>query len=94
MAYDRILKRFRECVRRRDYALTTHAEEEMAADGFTVFDVESGALTGAILQKQKDAGTAESKYRLRGITPGGEEIELVAKFGAAGTMIIITVYAP
>ena len=35
-------------VRAREYVLTTHAEEEMDADGLSIFDVESAILTGVI----------------------------------------------
>jgi len=32
VAYERILRRFRQCVREREYLVTLHAEEEMSAD--------------------------------------------------------------
>jgi hypothetical protein len=94
VSYEGILARLRECVRRRHYVVTTHAEEEMTSDGFGVMDVESGVLTGTILEKQRDDVTAENKYRVRGQTGTGAEIELVAKLGVTGKMVIITVYAP
>ena len=74
--------------------ITMHAEEEMRADGFTLLDVERGVLTGAILEKQKDDRTAETKYRIHGKTVAGAAVELVAKLGVGGTMVVITVYAP
>ena len=92
--YQRILRRFGECVRRHDYVVTTHAEEEMAADDFSILDVECGVLTGSVLERQPDDKSGESKYRIRGNTTAGAEIELVAKLGPTGRMVIITVYAP
>ena len=71
-----------------------HAEEEMSPEAFSILDAECGILTGKILEKQKDDRTGESKYRIRGETVAGAEIELVAKLGATGRMVVITVYAP
>lgn len=56
----------REKVRKRQYVMTLHAEEEMNEDGLTIYDIERGILTGEILERQKDRVTAEWKYRLRG----------------------------
>lgn len=92
--YERILRRFRKQVRRGEYVMTVHAEEEMAEEGYTILDVEEGIRTGTILERQQDRTTAERKYRLRGFTASGEEIEIVAKLGPAGKMVINTVFAP
>lgn len=92
--YTRILTRFREKIRTRRYVLTLHAEEEMIADGFTVYDVEQGILTGTIVERQRDRQTAEWKYCLRGRTHDDDPIELLAKEGPTGKVVILTVYAP
>jgi hypothetical protein len=92
--YKRILTRFREKICARRYVLTLHAEEEMIADGFTVYDVEQGILTGTVVERQRDRQTAEWKYRLRGRTHDGDLIELLAKEGPTGKVVILTVYAP
>jgi len=47
--HERVLKRFREKIRKREYVMTVHAEEEMTEEGFTIYDVERGILTGNIL---------------------------------------------
>lgn len=94
MAYERILRRFRECVRTHHYVLTIHAEEEMSAEGYTVLDVEQGVMTGRIVEKQKDEKSSGTKYRVRGHTTADGEIELVAKLGPTGKMVVITVFAP
>jgi len=49
----------REKVRTRQYVMTLHAEEEMEEDGYSIFDVESGILTGEIFERQKERATAE-----------------------------------
>ncbi|MBI3972374.1 MAG: DUF4258 domain-containing protein [Chloroflexi bacterium] len=83
----------RDRIRDRGYVVTLHAEEEMQADGFTIYDVEGGMLTGEILERQKDADTAEWKYCVRGRTVDGDGIEIVAKISPTGKLVIITVYA-
>jgi hypothetical protein len=42
--YKRILRQMRDRVRKRQYVMTLHAEEEMADDGLTIFDVERAIL--------------------------------------------------
>ena len=36
--YDRLLKRMRELIRTRQYIMSLHAEDEMEADGLTIFE--------------------------------------------------------
>lgn len=73
--------------------MTTHADEEADADDFTIFDVESAVLTGAIVERQKDRDTGERKYVVQGQTLEGRTLCVVAKFGASGRMLyILTVY--
>jgi len=72
--------------------MTLHAEEEMDDDGLTIFDIEHGILTGEILERQKDEKTVEWKYRIRGETFEKNNVEIVAKIGFSGKLIIITVY--
>ena len=74
--------------------MTLHAEEEMNDDGLTIFDVERCILTGEILERQKDKVTTEWKYRIRGETVNGGEVEVVAKLSPTGKLVIITVYIP
>lgn len=92
--FERILKRMQEKVRERKYKMAIHAEEEMADDGLTLYDVEQGILTGKILERQKDTETAEWKYCIRGETITAGQIEVVAKLSLTGQLVIITVYVP
>lgn len=52
--HERILQRFRDKIRIRDYVVTLHAEEEMDEDGLSVFDLENAVLTGEIIERQRD----------------------------------------
>ena len=42
--YSRILKQMQDKVRKRQYVMTLHAEEEMSEDGLTIFDIERTIL--------------------------------------------------
>jgi len=90
--FERILKRTREKIRKRQYVMTLHAEEEMNDDGLTIYDVEHSILTGQILERQKDMVTAEWKYHIKGETLEGDEVEMIAKLSPTGKLVIITVY--
>jgi hypothetical protein len=72
--------------------MTLHAEEEMSDDGLGVYDVEAAILSGAILERQKNGATLEWKYRIRGPTLDGSEVEVIAKLSATDTLVVITVF--
>lgn len=90
--YDRVLNRMRRLVVERRYIVTAHAYDEMAADDLAVWDVESAILTGKIVERQKDKVTSENKYRLQGEALDRSSMEVVAKFGVTGKLVVITVY--
>ena len=81
-----------EKIQSREYIVTLHAEEEMEADGLTVFDVERALLAGKIIERQKVQETNEWKYRIRGESTDYRKMELIAKISATGKVVIITVY--
>jgi hypothetical protein len=64
--FDRILKEMRDRIRRLEYIVSIHADEEMNDDCLRIFDVERCILTGKILERQKDKSTAKWKYRIQG----------------------------
>ena len=66
----------------------------MNDDGLTIYDVERGILTGEILERQKDRVTGEWKYRIRGRTVDGREVEVIGKLSLTRKLAIITVYIP
>lgn len=92
--FERVLQRMRQKVRERQYVMTYHARKEMNEDGFTIYDVERGILTGQILERQKDRETGEWKYRVRGEPFGTKEVEIVTKLSPTGKLVMLTVYAP
>lgn len=92
--FEGTMERCRRCVRTRRYVVTLHAVDEMEADGFNVLDLESGILSGSILEIQRDRETHERKYRVRGVTMYGRPIEQIVRLSFGGTLVIITVYAP
>jgi hypothetical protein len=91
--FDRVLKKMRELVRTRQYVMTVHADDEMDADGLSVYDVENVILTGEIVERQTDRRTRESKCVIQGRPlEGDESIAVVAKLGATGMLVILTVH--
>ena len=90
--FDRILKSMREKIRKREYIMTLHAEEEMDNDELTIYDVECGILNGKILERQKDKDFSEWKYKVNGQTISGGEVEVITKLSPTGKLVIITVY--
>ena len=90
--HEQILAQLREKVRTRQYIMTLHAEEEMNDDGFSIFDVESGLLTGKIRERQKDQVTFEWKYLVAGDSLAGETIVVVTKISPTEKLVIITVW--
>jgi len=92
--FERILKEMRDKIRKLEYVVSLHAEEEMDNDCLTIFDVERSILTGEIIERQKDKDIAEWKYRINGKSVTGDETEVVAKISPTGKLVIITVYMP
>ena len=74
--------------------MTRHARKEMNDNGLTIYDIEHCILTGKTLERQKDRIIAEWKYRIRGKTTEGSEVEVIAKISSTSKLVIITVYVP
>ena len=92
--FERIIKLTREKIRKKQYIMTLHAEEAMNNDNLTIYDVESGILTGKIVERQRDRETAELKYRINGQMLSGDKVEVITKVSPTGKLVIITVYVP
>ena len=84
-------ERIRERVRRRQYIMTLHAEEEMMADGLTVIDVEAAMLCGEVHHVQRDRQTRDRKYVIECLMSDGA-ISVVCRFGPRAKLVIITVF--
>ena len=90
--YERILRQMRERIRARKYVMTFHAEEEMADDNLSIFDIERVVLTGKIVERQKDNCTKEWEYIVEGKTISTSMAVVVGKLSITGKLVIITVY--
>lgn len=90
--FERTLGRFRSLIRSGEYVLSIHALEEMAEDDVLTEDVEHVILTGSIVERQIDRATRERKYVFTGRSLAGDPVGLVAKIGAVGKAVVITVY--
>ena len=75
-------------VRNGFYYLTEHADDEATADGFDIYDVEQGLLTGKI----RRTWPREGKYEVVGIAWDGQPVGIVCRISRAGKVRVITVY--
>ncbi len=89
---NRILTRIRRLVLERRYVVTLHADDELDADDFTVYDLEHIVFTGEVVETQKDRMTGERKYSIRGQTIGGVGAETVVKIAMTGKVVFLTAY--
>jgi hypothetical protein len=80
--------RIRTLVRNGLYYLTEHADDEAAADGFDVYDVEQAILTGKI----RRTWPKEAKYEVVGSALDGRAVGVVCRITQAGKVRVITVY--
>lgn len=70
------------------YYLTEHAVEEAADDGFDVYAVEYGILTGLI----RKTWTQEDKQEVIGRALDGRTIGVVCRITPTGKVRVVTVY--
>ncbi len=86
-----LIEKIRQKIRERDYYLSSHAEEEMAEDGFERPDVENAILRGYVGKKltRDHRGT---RYRIEGPANDGRLMHVLCRFQEIGSLIIITVY--
>lgn len=77
-----------ELVRNGLYYLTEHADDEAMADGFDIYDVEHGILTGRI----RRVWPREGKYEIVGSALDGRPIGAVCRITQTGKIRVITVY--
>lgn len=90
--FDQVLRCMQDKIRRKDYIMTLHAEEEMNNDCLSILGVENCILNGNIVERQKDQKTAEWKYRISWQFQHFFGIEVIAKLSPTGKLVIITVY--
>ena len=80
--------RIQALVRNGLYYLTEHADDEALADGFDIYDVEYGILTGKIRRTWPQAG----KYEVVGMALDGRPVGVVCRTTQTGKVRVITVY--
>ena len=86
-----VVERIRDKIRERDYYLSSHAEEEMAEDGFERSDIDNAILSGSI-EKKLTHDPRGTRYRFVGPAGDGRIVNVVCRFKETGPLIIITVY--
>ena len=90
--YPRILRQIRALVRRGEYVLSVHAENEMADDGLTDQDLEAAILNGRIVRRERDR-IGRPKYVIEGTAMDGRGLTAVAQpFQTRRLILIITAY--
>jgi len=88
----RIIDQIREKVRSGEYALTYHAIDEMADDGFEEEDFEEAIASGRIVRRQKDR-LGRRKYTVEGRALDRRRLRTVCRFAnTTGTLVVITIY--
>jgi hypothetical protein len=70
------------------YYLTEHADDEAIDDGFDIYDIENGILTGTIRRTWPKGG----KYEVVGKALDGRDIGIVCRMTQTGKVRVITVY--
>jgi hypothetical protein len=87
-----VIERIRQRIRDRDYYLSSHAEEEMAEDGFDRSDVENAILRGFV-EKKLTHDPRGTRYRLEGPATDGRWMHVLCRFHETSSLVVITVYA-
>src|SRR5439155_15617846 len=85
--FQRVLKKFREKIRDRQFVVTLHAVEELEDEGLSVLDLEHAILTGEIATRQKDADTREWKYLIKGRSLSDDELVVVGKLSPTDKLL-------
>ena len=89
---DRLLARIQDAVVRGDYDVTVHAVEEMAEDGFDIFDVEAAVMSGAITKTETDDPRG-ARYTIVGYSVDKKRrVGVVGRFKETGIFLIVTAF--
>jgi hypothetical protein len=82
----------RDHIRSLEYSVSPHAADALDDDELTTLDLESIILTGAIVERQRDRRSGETKRVVRGQTVDRSDGEVVVKAHSRGGLLVITVY--
>ena len=86
------IERIRLKIIKRQYYLSSHAEEEMLEDGLERYDIEYAILKGRI-EKRLTHDVRGTRYRIEGPVPDGRVTHVICRFHMSRDLLIITVYA-
>jgi succinate dehydrogenase flavin-adding protein (antitoxin of CptAB toxin-antitoxin module) len=86
------IARIRRKILERDYYLSSHAEEELANDGFERSDMENAILHGRIERTLTD-DLRGTRYRIEGPASDQRRLYVLCRFRGIGDIVIITAYA-
>ena len=90
--YPHILREIRAVVGRGEYAMSVHAENELAKDGFTEGDLEAAILNGKIVRRERDR-IGRPKYVIEGTAQDGRGLTAATqRFQTRRLVLIITAY--
>lgn len=82
------VKQIQALIRAGLFYLTEHADSEATDDGFDIYDVEYGMLTG----KVRRIWPREAKYEIVGSALDGRPIGIVCRITHTAKVRVITVY--
>jgi hypothetical protein len=82
------IRRIKELVRNGLYYLTEHADDEALTEGFDIYDIENGILTGRI----RRTWPREGKYEVVGSALDRRPIGVICRITQTGKVRVITVY--
>lgn len=86
-----VLGRIQNAIRRGDYDVTFHANEEMAEDNLDIFDAEAAIFNGRITKAESD--NRGEKFTIVGRSRDGKiDVGIVGRFKETGIFLIITVF--
>ena len=86
-----VIEKIKQCIRERNYLISSHAEEEMAEDGFERLDFENAILNG-VIERKMTRDIRGTRYRIEGPLNDGRSMSVLCRFRESGNLIIITVY--
>jgi hypothetical protein len=86
------IQEIRQKIVDRRYFLSSHADEELAADQLERADLEHAIFKGTIERRLRDDPRG-TRYRIRGPARDGRIIDAICRCHETGDLVIITVYA-
>lgn len=88
-----VLERIQATIRSGSYDVTKHANDEMAEDHLSIYDVEHAVLTGSITKIEHDDVRGPRYTIIGGSADEVVRVGVVGRFKETGIFLIITVYA-